>query len=109
MAGMWDEDGEKREKPEKNYRVNQSNNFSWGTKTSSKTSNQRNRMPEIPLAHKRRMKPLFLDLIVLPPTMLTVPPPPRLAFPDIRFEYGEPFQCPYCFTEQVVKNKFAWK
>lgn len=43
------------------------------------------------------------------PTMLTVPPPPRFAFPDIRFEYGQPFQCPYCFIEQIVKNKSAWK
>ena len=43
------------------------------------------------------------------PRMLTVPPPPKLAFPNVRFKYGEPFKCPYCFTEQVVKNKGAWK
>jgi hypothetical protein len=40
---------------------------------------------------------------------LTVPPHPKLAFPGVPFEFGEPFQCPYCFTEQTVKNKAAWK
>jgi len=43
------------------------------------------------------------------PTKLTVPLPPKWAFEDVRFEYGEPFQCPMCCTEQVVKNKNAWK
>jgi hypothetical protein len=43
------------------------------------------------------------------PAMLTVPPPPKMAFPDVPFNYEEPFQCPYCFTEQIVKNKTAWK
>ncbi|KAF4628213.1 hypothetical protein G7Y89_g9937 [Cudoniella acicularis] len=43
------------------------------------------------------------------PKMLTVPPPPKFAFPGVPFEYGEPFQCPYCFTEQIAKNKPAWK
>jgi hypothetical protein len=43
------------------------------------------------------------------PTKLTVPPPPKWAFEDVLFEYGEPFQCPLCFTEQVVKNRNAWK
>lgn len=49
------------------------------------------------------------------PTMLTVPPPPKFAFPTrfgfpkIPFEYGQPFQCPYCFTEQTVENRSAWK
>jgi hypothetical protein len=42
-------------------------------------------------------------------TKLTVPPPPQWAFEDVLFEYGEPFQCPFCYTEQVVKNKNAWK
>ena len=42
-------------------------------------------------------------------TKLTVPPPPKFAFPDVPFEYGEPFNCPYCYTEQNVKNKAAWK
>ncbi|KUJ19143.1 uncharacterized protein LY89DRAFT_478685 [Mollisia scopiformis] len=37
------------------------------------------------------------------------PPPPKWAFEDVLFEYGEPFQCPICYTEQVVKNKHAWK
>lgn len=43
------------------------------------------------------------------PTLLAVPSPPTYAFPDVEFVYGEPFQCPYCFTEQIVKNKSAWK
>ncbi|KFZ00936.1 hypothetical protein V501_10348 [Pseudogymnoascus sp. VKM F-4519 (FW-2642)] len=43
------------------------------------------------------------------PTKLTVPPPPKWAFPDVPFEYREPFQCPYCYTEQEVNNKAAWK
>ncbi|KAG9231767.1 hypothetical protein BJ875DRAFT_106323 [Amylocarpus encephaloides] len=43
------------------------------------------------------------------PRMLTVPSPPKFAFPNIPFKYGEAFQCPYCFTEQVVKGKSAWK
>ena len=42
-------------------------------------------------------------------TKLTVPNPPRFAFPDVSFEYGEPFNCPYCYTVQNVKNKAAWK
>jgi hypothetical protein len=42
-------------------------------------------------------------------TKLTVPPPPKWAFEDVPFEYGEPFQCPFCYTEQIVKNKNAWK
>jgi hypothetical protein len=42
-------------------------------------------------------------------TRLTVPPPPKFAFPDVPFNYGEPFNCPYCYTEQNVKNKAAWK
>jgi hypothetical protein len=40
---------------------------------------------------------------------LTVPAPPKFAFQDVPFEYGEPFNCPYCYTEQNVKNKAAWK
>lgn len=40
---------------------------------------------------------------------LTVPAPPTFAFPGVPFEFGEPFQCPYCYTEQTVKNKAAWK
>jgi hypothetical protein len=43
------------------------------------------------------------------PTKLTVPPPPKWAFEDVLFKYGEPFQCPFCYTEQIVKNKNAWK
>jgi hypothetical protein len=40
---------------------------------------------------------------------LSIPPPPNMAFEGIPFEYGKHFQCPYCFTEQIVKNKAAWK
>ena len=40
---------------------------------------------------------------------LSVPPPPAMAFEGVPFEYGEPFQCPYCYMEQTVKNKTAWK
>jgi hypothetical protein len=42
-------------------------------------------------------------------TKLTVPPPPKWAFEDVPFRYGEPFRCPYCYLEQEVKNKAAWK
>lgn len=40
---------------------------------------------------------------------LTVPGPPAEAFEGVPFLYGEPFQCPYCYTEQNVKNRNAWK
>ncbi len=40
---------------------------------------------------------------------LSVPPPPIMAFQEVAFEFGEPFQCPYCYMEQSVKNKTAWK
>lgn len=40
---------------------------------------------------------------------LTAPNPPKNAFEGVPFQYGEPFQCPYCYTEQTVKNKSAWK
>lgn len=40
---------------------------------------------------------------------LNVPSPPKMAFESIPFEFGSPFRCPYCFTEQVVKNRSAWK
>lgn len=42
-------------------------------------------------------------------TKLTVPKPPAFAFEGVPFQYGEPFQCPYCYTEQTVKGKKAWK
>lgn len=42
-------------------------------------------------------------------TKRSVPPPPKDAFPGIEFEYGEPFMCPYCFTEQIVKHRTDWK
>lgn len=40
---------------------------------------------------------------------LTVPPHPNMAFEGIPFQFGEPFQCPFCYTEQTVKNRAAWK
>jgi hypothetical protein len=40
---------------------------------------------------------------------LNVPSHPKMAFEGVLFEFGKPFQCPYCFTEQVVKNRSAWK
>jgi hypothetical protein len=40
---------------------------------------------------------------------LSVPPPPIMAFEGVPFEFGEPFQCPYCYMERTVKNKTAWK
>lgn len=40
---------------------------------------------------------------------LNMPPPPTIAFEGLPFEYVVPFQCPYCYMEQTVKNKTAWK
>ncbi|CAG8956660.1 hypothetical protein HYFRA_00012204 [Hymenoscyphus fraxineus] len=40
---------------------------------------------------------------------LTVPQHPTMAFEGVPFKFGEPFQCPYCYTEQVVKDRAAWK
>ncbi|KAM0182216.1 hypothetical protein ACHAPF_001103 [Botrytis cinerea] len=40
---------------------------------------------------------------------LNVPSHPRMAFEDVPFQFGSPFRCPYCFTEQVVNNRSAWK
>jgi hypothetical protein len=40
---------------------------------------------------------------------LLVPQHPTMAFDSIPFEYGNPFQCPYCYTEQIVKNRGKWK
>lgn len=42
-------------------------------------------------------------------TRLTAPSPPKEAFEGVEFMYGEPFQCPLCYTEQTVKNRAAWK
>ncbi|KAL2061158.1 hypothetical protein VTL71DRAFT_7431, partial [Oculimacula yallundae] len=41
--------------------------------------------------------------------LLSVPPPPTEAFEGVPFEFGHPFQCPYCWTEQNVKGRNAWK
>ncbi|KAL5328075.1 hypothetical protein ACEPPN_005783 [Leptodophora sp. 'Broadleaf-Isolate-01'] len=41
--------------------------------------------------------------------ILTVPSPPAEAFEGVPFEFGHPFQCPYCWTEQNVKGRNAWK
>ncbi|RDW61415.1 hypothetical protein BP5796_11307 [Coleophoma crateriformis] len=40
---------------------------------------------------------------------LRPPPQPQYAFPGVLFEFGEPFICPYCWTEEVVQNRAAWK
>jgi len=40
---------------------------------------------------------------------LSVPQHPTMAFDGIPFEYGKPFQCRYCYTEQTVKNRGEWK
>jgi hypothetical protein len=40
---------------------------------------------------------------------LRVPSHPNTAFEGVPFEFGEPFQCPYCNTEQIVKNRAGWK
>jgi hypothetical protein len=40
---------------------------------------------------------------------LRVPPQPKIAFEGVPFEFDEPFQCPYCYTEQIVKNRADWK
>jgi hypothetical protein len=105
MAGMWDEDGEKREKPETTIA---------STKATTFIGNEnvlQNVQPAGSDAGNSFGSQTSYEATVFgldgAPTMLTVPPPPKFAFPDVRFEYGEPFQCPYCFTEQVVKNKSA--
>ncbi|KAF5879364.1 putative ankyrin repeat protein [Botrytis fragariae] len=41
--------------------------------------------------------------------VLNVPSHPKMGFEDVPFQFGSPFQCPYCLTEQVVKNRSAWK
>ncbi|ESZ95288.1 hypothetical protein SBOR_4315 [Sclerotinia borealis F-4128] len=40
---------------------------------------------------------------------LKVPSHPKMAFEDVPFEFGSPFRCPYCFTEQIVENGSDWK
>ncbi|RAL67571.1 hypothetical protein DID88_008326 [Monilinia fructigena] len=40
---------------------------------------------------------------------LNVPSRPKMAFEDVPFEFGSHFRCPYCFTEQAVKKRSAWK
>lgn len=40
---------------------------------------------------------------------LSVPPHPEMAFESVEFEFGQPFLCPYCCTEQSVRNRKAWK
>lgn len=37
-------------------------------------------------------------------TKLRVPLPPMHSF-----EYGKPFECPYCCTIKIVLNKIGWK
>lgn len=40
---------------------------------------------------------------------LAFPSTPSMAFQGVRFEFGEPFLCPYCYTEQSVQDREAWK
>lgn len=40
---------------------------------------------------------------------LRVPNPPQFVGGGIPFEYGVPFECPYCFTIQSVRNLRDWK
>jgi hypothetical protein len=40
---------------------------------------------------------------------LSVPQHPTMAFDGVPFEYGKPFQCRYCYTEQTAKNRGEWK
>jgi hypothetical protein len=42
-------------------------------------------------------------------TKLSVPKPPEVAFEGVPFEYGKPFMCPYCFTEQNCRDRIVWK
>jgi len=42
-------------------------------------------------------------------TRLTVPKPPEMAFDGVPFEFGKPFMCPYCFTEQNCRDRTVWK
>ncbi|TGO46729.1 hypothetical protein BCON_0310g00070 [Botryotinia convoluta] len=44
-----------------------------------------------------------------PTGRLTVPSHPKMAFEDVPFKFGSPFRCPYCFTEQEVRTRSAWK
>jgi hypothetical protein len=40
---------------------------------------------------------------------ISIPPPPEKSTDGMRFEYGKPFECPYCYTIQIVANRSAWK
>jgi hypothetical protein len=40
---------------------------------------------------------------------ISVPPPPAKSTDGMRFEYGKPFECPYCHTIQIVATRSAWK
>ncbi|KAK5993589.1 Serine/threonine-protein phosphatase 6 regulatory ankyrin repeat subunit A [Cladobotryum mycophilum] len=40
---------------------------------------------------------------------LRVPDPPYILPNGMEFEYGEPFECPYCLNIQTVKNRSRWK
>jgi hypothetical protein len=41
--------------------------------------------------------------------VLRVPDPPEFSGREEQFEYGMPFECPYCFTIQAVENWREWK
>jgi hypothetical protein len=40
---------------------------------------------------------------------LRVPEPPQTLSGGMLFEYGVPFECPYCFTIRLVKNRREWR
>jgi hypothetical protein len=40
---------------------------------------------------------------------LRVPDPHDVVGTGMEFEYGDPFECPYCFTIQVVKDVHEWR
>ena len=50
-----------------------------------------------------------VSVISDPQTRVIVPPPPKTGSKGVPYQFGAPFQCPYCFEEHIVKNRTAWK
>ncbi|KAL4878731.1 hypothetical protein BJY04DRAFT_220798 [Aspergillus karnatakaensis] len=40
---------------------------------------------------------------------LRVPNPPKRLMNGMEFEYGQPFECPYCRTIQIVRDRSDWR
>lgn len=40
---------------------------------------------------------------------LRVPKPPKICSNGMVFKYGEPFECPYCYTIHIVNDYRDWK